>query len=434
MSTAKANTGGKATASKQGSKAVANAYLKAAAQPTGTRPKASKASKTPKATGRTPKTTQPPKQSRAARIWRRIYRAVLMVLTFVSALGLGIASFGGHGHPSVYPGACVMVMLFPGWLLAMIVMTVLDAIWCRKALVICALAYAGCIHAILDFTPVNVGTANVAEGTPTFTLLSFNVQNFSSRSGEYPNGSNPAISYILDVDADVVCLQEAVPLAYGKWGRVEFESTQIDSLYQRYPYIIINSDQMMFLSKYPTEAIHTGSASRYNRIALARINVEGKLITLVNVHLQSYLLTKDDKQLYRDITSRDNDSIGVREGMGMVRTQLLSKIQRAAERRAGDAERMLNYISHFGGPNVIVTGDFNDVPGCYTLHRLADANMRQVYPEVCFGPAITYYVDKFYFRIDHVLYRGCLKPLDMHIGGSHASDHLPILTTFALTE
>lgn len=397
---------------------------------TGAKP-ASKPTKRGAAKSTAQQSAQP---SRAAHIWRRIYRTVLMVLTFLSAFGLGIASFGGHGHPSVYPGACVMVMLFPGWLLAMIVMTILDAIWCRKALVICVLAYAGCIHAILDFTPVNVGKAKVAEGTPTFTLLSFNVQNFESRSKEYPDSCNPAISHILAVDADVVCLQEAVPLGYKNWGKVEFAGSQIDSLYQRYPYIIINSGQMMFLSKYPTEAIHTGSASRYNRIALARINVEGKLITLVNVHLQSYQLTKDDKQLYRDITSRETDSIGVREGMGMVRVQLLRKIQKAAERRAGDAERMLNYISHFGGPNVIITGDFNDVPGCYSLHRLAEANMRQVYPEVCFGPAITYYVDKFYFRIDHVLYRGCLKPLDMHIGGSRASDHLPILTTFALVE
>ena len=167
---------------------------------TGAKP-ASKPAKRGAAKSTAQQSAQP---SRAAHIWRRVYRTVLMVLTFLSAFGLGIASFGGHGHPSVYPGACVMVMLFPGWLLAMIVMTVLDAIWCRKALVICALAYAGCIHAILDFTPVNVGTAKVAEGTPTFTLLSFNVQNFSSRSGEYPNGSNPAISYILDVDADVV--------------------------------------------------------------------------------------------------------------------------------------------------------------------------------------------------------------------------------------
>lgn len=423
MSTGKANSKGSA----------AKPSGKAAAKPKATTAAAKPASKRAAGKG-SQQGSQPPQPSRGARIWRRFYRTVMMVLTFLCALGLAIASFGGHGHPSVYPGACVMVMLFPGCLLAMIVMTVLDAIWCRKALVVCFLAFAGCIHAILDFTPLNVGKVEVAEGTPTFTLLSFNVQNFSSRSGEYPNGCNPAISHILAVDADVVCLQEAPSLAYSNWGRVEFEDRQIDSLYQRYPYIIVNSDQMMFLSKYPTEAIHTGSASRYNRIALARINVEGRLITLVNVHLQSYLLTKADKQLYQDITSRENDTIGMREGMGMVRAQLLRKIQRAAERRAGDAERMMNYISRFGGPNVIVTGDFNDVPGCYTLHRLADARMRQVYPEVCFGPAITYYVDKFYFRIDHVLYRGCLKPLDMDIGGSHASDHLPLLTTFALTE
>ena len=68
-----------------------------------------------------------------------------------------------------------------------------------------------------------------------------------------------------------------------------------------------------------------------------------------------------------------------------------------------------------------------------TLRRLADCNMHEVYPEVGFGPMITYYDNNFYFRIDHTLYRGALKPLRMERPSVKFSDHYPNITTFALT-
>lgn len=369
---------------------------------------------------------------RGRRAWRRTYRAVLMALSFVALLGMVVSSFSGHVHPTVYPGACVMVMLFPGWLLFLLLMIILDALWCRKALVVCGLAVAVCFHAILDFAPLHVCEPSTKEGSPTFTLLSFNVENFTSQSGEYPDGCNPAISYILQADADVVCIQEAAPLVEKPMKNTVIAQSQIDSLYRRYPYIMMNGYTQMIMSKYPAEAVHTGTASKRSMIGVAHLTIEGVQVALVNVHLQCYSLTHSDKSLYQDLTSANNDTIDLRSGMGLVRSRLLSKIQRAAERRAAEAERIVNYLHKFGGETAIVAGDFNDVPGCYTLHRLADAGMRQVYSEVAFGPAITYYVDRFYFRIDHVLYRGRLKPLSMRIGGSRASDHLPVLTTFAI--
>ena len=377
-------------------------------------------------------TTATPVRSRAAIVWRRIYRGTLMVLTFIICLGLIIASFGGHLNPSSYPGACIMVMLFPAWLAAWVLISLLDLIWCRKALVIAVLSLLACIHAVWDFTPLNIFSRQPAEGNTTFTLLSFNVENFSSMSQQYPDGTNPALSHILATDADIVCLQEAPPLSSSNWGRVRFAQAQIDSIYARYPYIFASGGDQMIFSKFPTEAIHTGSASRYNRIALAHVKINGQIFTVINVHLQSYNLTGSDKQLYQGITSPNIDSLSLRNDFSSVKSQLLSKIQRAAERRANEAERVVNYINRFGGPNVIVTGDFNDVPGCYTIHRLADADLSQVYSEVATGPAITYYANSFYFRIDHTMYRGNLRPLSLDIGGSHASDHLPVLTRFEI--
>ena len=170
-----------------------------------------------------------------------------------------------------------------------------------------------------------------------------------------------------------------------------------------------------------------------------RLNIEGETVTLFDVHLKSYFLTQDDKELYRDVTNIKDvkndikDIHSIKGTMFDVKSQLLGKVQRAAEDRELDAIRLGHLIDRYGGPNVIVAGDFNDVPGCYTLRHLAEFNLRQVYSELGFGPMITFNRDRFYFRIDHVLYRGALMPLRMRRGSSLASDHYPLLVRFALT-
>ena len=67
-----------------------------------------------------------------------------------------------------------------------------------------------------------------------------------------------------------------------------------------------------------------------------------------------------------------------------------------------------------------------------TLKRLESIGMvhREVYPEVGMGYMSTYNRNRFWFRIDHVLYRGNLRPVSMERGKTASSDHYPLLTTF----
>jgi endonuclease/exonuclease/phosphatase (EEP) superfamily protein YafD len=101
--------------------------------------------------------------------------------------------------------------------------------------------------------------------------------------------------------------------------------------------------------------------------------------------------------------------------------------------RTEQVDTLIAGIHSIGGPNVIVCGDFNDVPGCTSLRNLTSiSGLKQVYPEVCCGPTYTFNTNRFYFRIDHVLYRGDLKPVEMVRGDIRCSDHYPLLTTFLL--
>lgn len=362
--------------------------------------------------------------------WLRLVRAVMWILTAASCLSLFVTSYAGYLTPSSYRGACILVMVFPFALIAIGAVALLDLLLCRRALLLAVASVAGCIPAIWDYSPLNITSPRVGGDTPTFTLLTYNVSNFTDLTGRYPGDVNPTISYILRTNADIVNIQEAKSI--GVDPKVHITAAQIDSLYRAYPYVVLSCYSQAVLSKYPVKVIDTGAPVRSgNEIAVFRINIEGEQVTLFDVHLQSYRLSKTDKDLYREITDLNKAE---RDKLGEVRTQLLSKIQAAAEGRERDVARLGRYINRYGGPNVIVAGDFNDVPGSYPLHYLSDFGLHEVYPKVGFGPMITFNSDRFYFRIDHVLYRGALKPLSMSRGRLRCSDHYPLLSRFALGE
>ena len=414
-------------------KPVVNAKPHAAAAPKPAAPK-----RPMRRTGN-PKATAAPRRKS---IWRKIAGILLWILTAVSSCALILGCFGGNLRPTEYRGMCLLVMMLPGWLILMGISTVLNILWCRKALPLSLLVWIACAAGVWEFMPLNLTRPSLdkAASYPQFTFLTYNITNFTDLTDRYPGDINPTVSNILKINADVVNLQEAVVLT--PTPKIHLTQAQIDSLHRAYPYILMYGKSQMLMSKYPAKAIHIGEYNTRNEgsddkggeIAVFRLNIEGESVTLFDVHLKSFSLTPEDKELFKDVTDLKDTDGNIKGTMIDVKSQLLSKVQHAAEVRQRDADRLGRLIEKYGGPNVIVAGDFNDVPGCYTLRHLADFKLHQVYSELGFGPMITFNRDRFYFRIDHVLYRGALKPLRMQRGSSLASDHYPLLVRFAITD
>ena len=149
-------------------------------------------------------------------------------------------------------------------------------------------------------------------------------------------------------------------------------------------------------------------------------------MTVFSLHLRSFALDQSDKNAYRDLTELQPD--GKRSAIGT----MLHKITEANVSRARQAVKLLSFIRLYGGPDVIVCGDFNDCPDCYAIHKLNDAGFRSVYPEVGLGPMITYNSDRFYFCIDHILTRGGIRPLSIRKDRVRYSDHYPLIATLEL--
>lgn len=372
---------------------------------------------------------------------------VLWIFTIIIILGLLMACFGGNFKPSELKGVSLFLLTMPVWLILFIIISALDLVWCRKAFVFCVLAFIACISAICNYFPLNIIGPSHSKYSecPKFTLLTYNIASFYDMEKEYPGGVNPTVSYIIKTNADVVCLQETEVTLDRPFASYHITAEQIDTIASMYPYRILYGGFLTLLSKYPAEAIHTPAVTndpkqkwRAYPIGIFRINIEGLPVTLFNVHLQSYGLSAKDKALYKNIAEGKEIAEvaegSVRNSLSDIKHRILNKVEDAAIKRAEEADILCNYIEHFGGPNVIVAGDFNDVPGCYTLRRLADLKLKEVYPSIGFGPMITFHADMFYFRIDHILWRGNLEPLRIVRSSIKHSDHYPLLATFAVTD
>lgn len=363
-------------------------------------------------------------------IWHRIISFLLYSANILAGIGLVVCSYSGYIDPREYALASVPGLIFPFWLAGTIILFIISILIRWRAALAGACFIIVSLPAILDFSPLKT-SRKADSGESTFSLMTYNCCSFTDFNGNYPDTDNQTISYIINSNADIVCLQECYTISANK--SLHITPAQIDSLHNIYPYIFLTPHSQAILSKYPvkpinleTEAIHTNG---WADMACYRAEIKGQTITIFNVHLQSYRLHDDDREMYVDLTRLK----GSEREMAAAQKYLIRKVAEAAPKRAENTVQLIRYIKKFGGPNVIVCGDFNDVPGCYSLRMLSDEKFRQVYPQVGFGPTITYNSQRFYFRIDHILYRGALRPLSITKGKIKTSDHYPLTTEFEIT-
>ena len=363
-------------------------------------------------------------------MFRRIASISLLVITAVTGVGLIFSAWAGCIDPRTWPLAAVVAMTAPIFAFAMLVLLLVDLVWSKLAALVAVLCMVAGYPAYVDNFPFHPGPHKLTEDEKprSWTLLTYNVHNYAPVDKVYPDSLNPMFSYIINSNADVVAIEEAE--YHCAWDHHCITQGQIDSVAALYPHIMRDAEGITLLSKFPVRVHHdtvTENADSTVSCATYSLDIHGERVSLFVVHLQSIGLTADDKQKFREMTSIRGKE---RPSVGEVRSQLVGKLSAAAAKRADQADALVHDIKVYGGTNAVLCGDFNDVPGCWALRRLQECGMREVYPEVGMGYMSTYNRNRFWFRIDHVLYRGNLRPVSMERGKTASSDHYPLLTTF----
>jgi len=287
--------------------------------------------------------------------------------------------------------------------------------------------FAICWKPFTVYCPIHLKTKDLPkEGL--IKTLSYNVMSFAykNHTKEEPN---KIIQFIAESGADIVCLQEYMVSARPNL----MSSKDVAEALPMYPYIAEiffstpdNQNHrygLALLSKFPILSSRKLSflSSQYNGASIHKINVRGKIVTLVNNHLESFKLTAEDRSKYSDMIAHINF-----ESFDEFRGAMQQKLGQAFRIRAKQAKIMNGEIRKADGHYTIVCGDFNDTPISYA-RRTVQGTLMDAFVESGFGTGISYNQNFFYFRIDHIFHSANMIAYNCRVDTRiKLSDHYPI--------
>lgn len=346
--------------------------------------------------------------------------------------GLAIFSgFASHIDQEYMPFAGIFAMTFPLWYFLSMALLIVNLICCRWLSIISLMTLLIAFKPFLVFSPMNFSKTELTdeERNRSFKIMSYNVLSMIDLEGLSTPDNNRTMHTILNSGADAVAILENENMGLMK---DIVPHIQIDSLNRIYPYFSRGSRGTVLYSKRPIlHVVPPENTHSQGSIEIFRTFVnDSRPLNIIAVHLESFGLNDDDKELYRDLTDTDKlEETNKKETLNRVRQQLISKLLQAFQKRAMQGKMLRSFVEQLPG-DVVICGDFNDVPGCRTIKILEEIGMKDAYAEVALGPTITYNAPYFHFRIDHVMWRGNFRPVDIERGNVASSDHYPMLTTF----
>ncbi|MDR0799471.1 MAG: endonuclease/exonuclease/phosphatase family protein, partial [Dysgonamonadaceae bacterium] len=261
------------------------------------------------------------------------------------------------------------------------------------------------------------------------------VMRFDLLQPNKPGKPNPILKYIIDSDADIVCIQE-YGVAENNRRVLSFEDvikTLKNTPYHyihplRFPYAGQTYGIAVF-SKFPIlSARSIPYESVYNGSFVAELDVNGRKVTLINNHLESNQLSEDERQDYYDMTQNINS-----ENLEAFTHTMYKRLTPAYIKRAHQAELIAQVIKENKNPYIIVCGDFNDTPMSYTRYKIK-GNLKDSFVESGSGMGSTYNKHRFLFRIDYIFHSKNMKAYNCTVGRLKNSDHYPISTYLQFTD
>ena len=253
-------------------------------------------------------------------------------------------------------------------------------------------------------------------------ILSWNVQLYTG-APRYTDAFDMIYDYIRNEKADIVCLQED----HDEW---RSKKKHIDELFAY-------NDTVRFKSGGSINAIgvhtrfpvirreHIDYPSRANGSVAWFLQVGADTLIVINNHLESNHLTRDDRSHYTQIVKGDMP----RDTARVESRRLLSKLFDATAQRAPQALAVHQYIEEHRkqGYSIIVCGDFNDNPLSYARHTIGEG-LTDCYVSTANGPGWSYNNNGFNFRIDNMMCTSDIEPYQCKIDSKiDASDHYPVV-------
>ena len=351
----------------------------------------------------------------------KLIETILKAIGYIALFVFVLAAFSDRISPLIFVWASYLGLFFPfilGLNVFVFVFYLLSRQW--KHIGIYLIVFLVCSGSIRTYFPFHTKTKNIPENC--IKVLTYNVMRFEKRRKHTKENPNPVIQFIADCDADIVCIQE-----YGFLN----DDVVIEAL-KKTPYHFIeglNSPHtgipagIAVFSKFPIlKAEKIPYDSKYNASFLFELDINGKRVTLINNHLESNNLTKEERADYYELTKEPNA-----EKLEVFTQMMHKRLTPAFKARARQAQLVAKIIKEDENPYIIVCGDFNDTPISYTRRKIK-GDLKDAFVSTGKGMGISYNKHRFLFRIDHILHSKNMKAYNCTIGTLKNSDHYPIWT------
>ena len=339
-----------------------------------------------------------------------IFRLIAIVASFV----LLFAAYGGRVDPNIWSFPSLATLALPGVVVVVLILLALLVLlrqWRAAVVIIGALCLSW--PTIRLISPINLFGPKEDPDEVHLKVLTMNVTEFNWRENTGEPSKN--MRYILDEDADIVVIQEGlVYFSYEQQARIK---PMLDELYKKYPYRKKHFFDVGILSKHPFTEIESPVLAQDSLgyfIKAWDVDAPGGELRVVSMHLSSLRL--DNNERLPSGRKRRIQSVTRKLDIGFIS-------------HARQAKAMRQLLDDTPG-DVLVMGDMNDTPGSFAYRTVCGDDLHDAWAETGLGPTYTFNSHHLYVKIDHILYRGHLKPLWCRRDKSGESDHYPLVALF----
>ena len=366
----------------------------------------------------------------------KIFSTTTFIINIVVLFIFLLSAFSDRVSPDSVMIFAYLGLAFPFFLFV----NILFAIWWIlvsrwKFLSVNIIVFIICSGQIFTYFPIHFKTKDIPEDC--IKVLTYNVMRYNQYKNHTKESPNNIVNYILNLDADIVCIQE-----YGATNNIQglISDEDLNAIFkEKYPYrknfpinVVGNTvGGNAVYSKFPIKSFKKiPYPSLYNGSFIVELDVKGKNVMLINNHLESNKLSVSDMAEYEGLLKgvKELDSKKIEEAGYLMKR----KLSVSYEIRAKQAELIAEYIKDSKSPYIIVCGDFNDTPISYARQTIKGNLLKDSFAETGLGMGISYNRNRFWVRIDYILHSKNIKAYNCTVGKLKDSDHYPVWTYLQL--
>ena len=362
-------------------------------------------------------------------ITKKILKFAFIFLNVLFIAGTLLSAYGGMFPPSILKSIPAIASLaFPFCIVLFPILLIISFFVSKKMAVVNIATMILCSGAFFNFHPMNIMENTPPDGSREIKVMTYNVHHYKNFNTSFPTDSSLIISAIIESGADIVCIQEGVLPHRLSTKSTHATESQLNRLFTLYPFHLSDTEGISTFSKYPATMLQSPEIpGKSGNLQVFQYDIDGTKLNIYNTHLQSFNFTPDDKELYLELTKGNTDN-NIRRS----KVQLLSKLHKTFSQHETQSEIIRKTIDNDTVKNIIVCGDFNDIPGCYAIRTICGNDMYDAYKECAFWYFSTYRDNRFYFHIDHFLCSNNITTTSLELQKTGASDHYPIIATVHL--